>query len=191
VYDDLPPEGVSRAAWNEAKRRFRREKNKGLNGQSHNDGFALGDAGQILKGYPPNIRHAVQELGVSLRLNLFSVQTDVAGLASHGPEFNDAGAVRLRLLIHETYGFLPTQEIFEQVLIDIAHQNRFHPVREYLDGLKWDGRQRLGGWLTYYLGVEQSPYVETVGKAFFIAMVARIYYPGCKQDYMLIRQLYT
>jgi hypothetical protein len=53
VYDDLPLSGVSRAAWNEAKRRFRKEKNKGLNGQSHNDGFVLGDAGQILKGYPP------------------------------------------------------------------------------------------------------------------------------------------
>jgi predicted P-loop ATPase len=188
VYDDLPPEGVSRAAWNEAKRRFRMEKNKARgNGQTpHNDGFVLGDAGQILKGYPPNIRHAVQELGVTLRLNQFSVQTDVAGLASHGPEFNDAGAIRLRLSIHETYGFLPTQEIFEQVLVDMAHANRFHPVREYLDGLKWDGRQRLGTWLAYYLGAEQSPYVETVGKAFFIAMVARIYSPGCKQDYMLI-----
>jgi predicted P-loop ATPase len=150
------------------------------------DGFVRGDARQILKGHPENIRRAVQQLGVVLRLNQFSVQTDVAGLDGHGPELNDAGAVRLRLLIHETYGFLPTQELFEQVLIDMAHANRFHPVREYLDGLKWDGRQRLGGWLTYYLGAEKSEYVETVGRAFFIAMVARILNPGCKQDYMLI-----
>jgi predicted P-loop ATPase len=142
--------------------------------------------GQILKGHPENIRRAVQQLGVVLRLNQFSVQTDVAGLDGHGPELTDAGAVRLRLLIHETYGFLPTQELFEQVIVDVAHANRFHPVREYLDGLKWDGRERLGGWLTYYLGAEKSEYVETVGRAFFIALVARILNPGCKQDYMLI-----
>lgn len=91
------------------------------------DGFVRGDAGQILKGHPENIRHAVQALGVSLRLNQFSVQTDVAGLDGHGPELDDAGAVRLRLLTHEVYGFLPTQELFEQVLVDMAHANRFHP----------------------------------------------------------------
>ncbi len=150
------------------------------------DAFVRGDAGQILKGHPANIRHAVQALGVSLRLNQFSVQTDVAGLNGHGPELNDAGAVRLRLLIHEVYGFLPTQELFEQVLVDMAHANRFHPVREYLDGLKWDGTPRLVTWLSYYLGADELEYVKTVGKAFFIALVARIFRPGCKQDYMLI-----
>ena len=150
------------------------------------DAFVRGDAGQILKGHPENIRNAVQALGVSLRLNQFSVQTDVTGLDGHGPELNDAGAVRLRLLIHEVYGFLPTQELFEQVLIDMAHASRFHPVREYLDGLKWDGTPRLVSWLSYYLGADESEYVKTVGKAFFIALVARIFKPGCKQDYMLI-----
>ena len=150
------------------------------------DGFVRGDSGQILKGHPENIRCAVQALGVSLRLNQFSVQTDVAGLDGHGPELNDAGAVRLRLLIHEVYGFLPTQELFEQVLVDMAHANRYHPVREYLEGLKWDRTPRLATWLSYYLGADESDYVETVGKAFFIALVARIFKPGCKQDYMLI-----
>jgi predicted P-loop ATPase len=77
----------------------------------------------------------------------------------HGPELNDAGAVRLRLLIHETYGFLPTQELFQQVIVDMAHANRFHPVRDYLDGLTWDGRERLGTWVSYYLGAEKSEYV--------------------------------
>jgi predicted P-loop ATPase len=89
-------------------------------------------------------------------------------------------------MIHETYGFLPAQELFEQILIDMAHARRFHPVREYLDGLKWDGTPRLVTWLSYYLGADESRYVETVGKAFFIALVARIFKPGCKQDYMLI-----
>jgi hypothetical protein len=132
------------------------------------DGFVRGDAGQILKGHPENIRHAVQTLGVSLRLNQFSGQTDVAGLDGHGPELTDAGAVRLRLLIHEVYGFLPTQELFEQVLVDMAHANRFHPVREYLESLKWDRTPRLVSWLSYYLGADESEYSRLSVKLFLL-----------------------
>jgi predicted P-loop ATPase len=68
----------------------------------------------------------------------------------------------------------------------IARERSFHPVRHYLDGLKWDRRKRLGNWLTNYLGVEPTPYVEAVARMFMIGMVARIFEPGCQMDYMLI-----
>jgi predicted P-loop ATPase len=67
-----------------------------------------------------------------------------------------------------------------------ARERAFHPVRDYLDGVVWDGRERLKTWLSYYLGAEQTPYAEFIGRGFFIALVARILEPGCKQDYMLI-----
>jgi predicted P-loop ATPase len=67
-----------------------------------------------------------------------------------------------------------------------ASDRAFHPVRQYLDALKWDGKERLNHWLEDYLDVEQSAYAEAVGPMFLIAMVARIYEPGCKADYMLV-----
>ena len=67
-----------------------------------------------------------------------------------------------------------------------AHERAFHPVREYLNSLTWDGDPRLSSWLTTYLGTDTSDYHSRIGTMFLTAMVARIFRPGCKADYMLI-----
>ncbi|WP_374308796.1 VapE domain-containing protein [Methylocella sp.] len=67
-----------------------------------------------------------------------------------------------------------------------AQECAFHPVRDYLAALVWDGKPRAGKWLSYYLGAEPSPYVEGIGPMFLVAMVARIFEPGCKADYMMV-----
>lgn len=67
-----------------------------------------------------------------------------------------------------------------------AREQRFHPVRDYLDALEWDGTDRLDHWLTDYLGVRQTPYTMLAGRLFLIGMVARIYRPGCTMRSMPI-----
>jgi predicted P-loop ATPase len=67
-----------------------------------------------------------------------------------------------------------------------ASERAFHPVRDYLDGLRWDGTKRLDGWLHRYFGAQDTPYIQGIGRMFPISMVARIYKPGCKCDYMLV-----
>lgn len=67
-----------------------------------------------------------------------------------------------------------------------ADANRFHPVKEWLEGLAHDGVPRIKSWLSEFAGVAASPYSELVGFYFLIGMVARIYRPGCKMDYMPI-----
>jgi predicted P-loop ATPase len=83
------------------------------------------------------------------------------------------------------------KETCHQAIDMRAHEHAFHPVREYLASLQWDGRPRLNTWLTTYLGAagetpEEKSYVEAIGRMFLIAMVARISRPGCQADYMLI-----
>jgi predicted P-loop ATPase len=69
-----------------------------------------------------------------------------------------------------------------------AKERSFHPVRDWLRSVQWDGVPRLSSWLRIYLGCQQqdSAYLEAVGRMFLIAMVARIFKPGCKVDHMLV-----
>jgi len=67
-----------------------------------------------------------------------------------------------------------------------ASERPFHPVRDYLSALRWDGHPRLNSWLSDYLGAEHTPYASAVGRMFLIGMVARIFKPGCQNDYMMI-----
>jgi predicted P-loop ATPase len=63
---------------------------------------------------------------------------------------------------------------------------KFHPVRDLLEILKWDGTLRVENWLVPYLGAPDTPYTRAVGRMFLISMVARVFKPGCKADYMLV-----
>lgn len=79
-----------------------------------------------------------------------------------------------------------SKDVVHQAVDLRAQENAFHPVREYLDGLAWDGRERLKGWLATYLGADPSPYASGIGFMFVVSMVARIFDPGCKCDYMMV-----
>jgi predicted P-loop ATPase len=67
-----------------------------------------------------------------------------------------------------------------------AHERSFHPVRQHLDGLEWDGVDRLDEWLATYFGATQTEYAARIGKMFLLSMCARIYLPGCQADHMLV-----
>jgi predicted P-loop ATPase len=67
-----------------------------------------------------------------------------------------------------------------------AYECRFHPVRDYLRNLQWDGTARISKLLPTYFGAERTDYAAAIGKMFLISMVARILDPGCKVDHMVV-----
>ena len=75
-----------------------------------------------------------------------------------------------------------------RALMTVAQDHSFHPVLDYLNGLQWDGVDRNKNWLTNYLGAsaDNPKYLPMVGPLFLVSMVARIFEPGCKVDYMLV-----
>jgi hypothetical protein len=134
---------------------------------------------------PDNIRMALTALGVVPRQNLFAHQC-VIDRDGEQNDLNDARLNRLWLECDERFQFRPSLSLFSLVLHDSAEQNGFHPVRDYLDTLKWDGRPRVNMWLSIYAGATPSPYVKAVGQLFLVAAVRRVRQPGAKFDELLI-----
>ena len=77
-----------------------------------------------------------------------------------------------------------SKDVIHQAVDIITVENGFHPVRDHLNAVQWDGRPRVETWLSDYLGAERTPYAMSIGTMFLVSMVARIMEPGCKADYM-------
>ena len=88
-------------------------------------------------------------------------------------------------LIQSEYGMKNRNDYFD-ALRNVSMKNRFHPVRELLDSLEWDGTEKIRSLPVDYLGVEDTEYNYQVFKLSMLGAVARIYDPGCKFDYMTI-----
>src|SRR5262249_37163647 len=78
------------------------------------------------------------------------------------------------------------KDVVHQAVDIRAHECSFHPVREYLESLEWDGTKRLRKFLPDYFGAENTPYTQTMGRLFLTSMGARVLSPGCKADHVLV-----
>lgn len=100
---------------------------------------------------------------------------------------SDDDCVLIKGWLSQKYGFEPAIEKINEVVTHIALKNAFHPVRDWLVTLKWDGKPRLDTWLKKYLNADEHPkYLEVVGRRFVVGMVGRILQPGVKFDQALI-----
>lgn len=110
-------------------------------------------------------------------------------------DVTDAVDLLLGKYLTDTYG-LPSipRAALSEAIQTVAHSRRFHPIREYLEGLPAhdleNGKSRLDNWLVHVLG--ESPqslkpamleYLQIVGRCWLLGMVNRVMEPGCKFDY--------
>ena len=79
-----------------------------------------------------------------------------------------------------------TSAMVDAAVNTLMHEHAYHPVRDWLQGLTWDGTSRLDTWLSRYLGTAQDPYHANIGRWFLMTMCRRIHEPGCRADYMLV-----
>ncbi|MFM0355467.1 VapE family protein [Paraburkholderia nemoris] len=101
-------------------------------------------------------------------------------------EWSDMDDIRCVLWLSQAYGISVRQDIVMSAVLLVADQHHYHDVREYLEGLVWDGTPRVRAWPARYLHVGDSEYVQLAGMKWMIAAVARVMQPGCKADNVLI-----
>ena len=107
-------------------------------------------------------------------------------LFSKGLFWEDQDTLKFRTALIEHYDVhASTHEVWEAVVY-IAHENRVHPIRDYLSSLKWDGSPRLESWLHHAFGAPLTDYIKAIGRNFLIGACARIIKPGCKVDSLII-----
>ena len=122
-----------------------------------------------------------------------NIQARVAWPWPHARVGNVTSAVDLLLgkYLTDRYG-LPSiaRAALQEGIQTVAHTRRFHPIREYLGNLKWDGTSRIDKWLIHVLGEKpetlKAPlreYLQIVGRCWLLGMVNRVMTPGCKFDY--------
>ena len=93
---------------------------------------------------------------------------------------DDAG---INWYMEDRFGIVGRDRI-SMALMLISDKNKFNAVKDYLDGLRWDGMPRVETVLVDYLGAEDSPYIRAVARKSFAAAVARVETPGCKYDFV-------
>lgn len=91
----------------------------------------------------------------------------------------------LRIYLEENYGVTGKDKI-KDAKDAVFTRNRVHPIRDYLNGLTWDGVPRLDTLIVDYLGAADTVLNRAMTRKHFAAAVARVMNPGCKYDYCLI-----
>jgi putative DNA primase/helicase len=98
--------------------------------------------------------------------------------------FTDKDDAGLRHYLESKYNLFHEKKTRDAVDI-VLTGNSFHPVRDYLSKLEWDGHPRIETYFIDALGAADTPYIRAVTRKALIAAVARIFSPGIKYDYVL------
>lgn len=97
-----------------------------------------------------------------------------------GEPVGDVEATRLRERIERDWGFDPGGDAWSAIL-SVAAERPFHPVRDWLNGLVWDGIARLDTVALDILGADDALSAVMIRKT-FVGAVERARRPGCKVE---------
>ena len=106
------------------------------------------------------------------------------GWSRGGDALTDTDISYLKLYFERNYALGGGDRMLDAIRI-VANEKQFHPVREYLESLKWDGQERIREVLPKYLGAEDCPLNYEFLKVFLMGAISRVFKPGVKFELML------
>lgn len=123
----------------------------------------------------------------SIRKNELSGKIDIVGNLGWqrtSSSLTDTDVYQIHWYLEKNYGLKNDRNINKAMNI-VASENRYHPIRDYLEKLKWDGQPRIDNLLPRYLGADCDDYTKEIMRLFMLAAIHRVYEPGCKFEIMV------
>ncbi|GAB1462192.1 virulence-associated E family protein [Pedobacter sp.] len=91
----------------------------------------------------------------------------------------------IRHYLERTYGISNPVKTRDAMAV-LKTRTAFHPVRDYLNSIEWDGVKRVDSLLIDYQGAKDCEYTRMVIRKMLAAAVARVFEPGIKFDHVLV-----
>ena len=101
----------------------------------------------------------------------------------HG--WTDADDAGLRWYLEKAWNITGRANVFDGIEL-ASRKYRFHPVREYLNSLVWDGTERLDTMLIDFLEADDTRFARAATRKWMVAACKRVFEPGCKFDNMIV-----
>lgn len=99
-------------------------------------------------------------------------------------DHDDSGLTTYLSTQYEIASSKPIKDVLSQICLE----NQYHPVRDYLSRLQWDGIQRLDTLLIDYFNANNTELIRMQTRLTLVGAVKRVFQPGCKMDYVLTLQ---
>lgn len=110
---------------------------------------------------------------------------DIKGKFKYPRPLSDSDDAEVRLYLEQVYGITGRGQMQDGLTV-VLRGNSYHPVRNYLDALKWDGVERLDTLYIDLFGADDTEYMRAITRKAHVAAVARIYDAGCKFDQVTV-----
>ena len=137
---------------------------------------------ETILSYDPLLKGAIRYNELTQRVDVVKPLGWDRG--NSGPGLDDNDLNNIHLYCERTYG-ITSQKLIEEAVHIVANRNRFHPVRDFLNSLEWDGTSRVRYALRHFLGADDSDYTYEILKFFMLGAISRVFRPGIKFDYII------
>lgn len=118
--------------------------------------------------------------GLQFNLLSYSPEKMLFGAPERWTDSDDAEA---RRYIEATYGIHSVQKLDDALRI-VFKRNEYHPIRQFIEKIEWDGKDRIADFLHFSTSCIDSYYTREVSRLIFAGGIHRLYHPGCKFDDM-------
>ena len=112
--------------------------------------------------------------------------TKMDSFLPNGRLWTEIDAIKTRYILNN-YNFDVGTNLIYEAVTELSTSNHYHPVKEWFEkNSNWDKVERIDTFFTKYCGADDNVYSKEVARKMFCAIVARVFNPGCKFDYLPI-----